>query len=75
MNSENMIRVSKQRPCPVCGKPDWCLIARDGSAAICARIAEGSVKQCGEAGWFRPHPAAGPTFLVFCDNHSKNQPY
>ena len=38
-------------PCPVCGKPDWCLVAEDGSAAICARIEEGSVKRCGDAGW------------------------
>jgi len=49
--SEKMQRVSKQNPCPVCGKPDWCLIAEDGSAAICQRITEGSAKRCGDAGW------------------------
>ena len=43
------VRVSKRNPCPVCGKKDWCLVARDGSAAICARIE--SQKRCGEAGW------------------------
>ena len=32
------IRVTKRNPCPVCGKPDWCLISEDGKAAICARI-------------------------------------
>jgi len=37
--------------CPVCGKPDWCLVAKDGTAAICARVPEGSIKQCGSAGW------------------------
>ena len=46
-----MIRVSKRNPCPVCQKPDWCLVAEDKSAAICQRIQEGSVKQCGDAGW------------------------
>ena len=51
MLSEKMHRVSKQKPCPVCGKPDWCLFAEDGSAAICARIEQGCVKQCGDAGW------------------------
>ena len=51
MSPEKMQRVNKQTPCPVCGKLDWCLAAEDGSAAICARIEDGSVKSCGEAGW------------------------
>ena len=51
MNSEPMTHVSKKDPCPVCGKPDWCLVAADGSAAICQRIEQGSRKHCGEAGW------------------------
>ncbi len=37
--------------CPVCMKPDWCLVADDGSAAICSRKSEGSVKKVGKAGW------------------------
>jgi len=44
-------RVKKSNPCPVCGRGDWCLITPDKSAAICARVAEGSVKRCGDAGW------------------------
>ncbi|MBN2136310.1 MAG: hypothetical protein JW720_00740, partial [Sedimentisphaerales bacterium] len=48
---EKMRRVSRKKPCPVCDKPDWCLVAEDGSAAICQRIAEGSVKKCGDAGY------------------------
>ena len=51
MASEKMQRVGKHNPCPVCGKPDWCLTAPDNSAAICARIEEGSVKKCGDAGY------------------------
>lgn len=47
----NWLRVSRRKPCPVCGRPDWCLLAADGSAAICARTAEGSVRRAGEAGW------------------------
>jgi len=46
-----MQRVSRKTPCPVCDKPDWCLVAGDGSAAICQRVQEGSVKRCGDAGW------------------------
>ncbi len=46
-----MNRVSKRNPCPICGRPDWCLIADDGSACICQRVSEGSVKRCDEAGF------------------------
>jgi hypothetical protein len=55
---EGMQRVSAENPCPVCGKPDWCLVAPDGSAAICTRTQ--SAKRCGEAGWLhrRTEPAA-----------------
>lgn len=51
MQKIQMIRVNKNRRCPVCGKPDWCLIAEDRSAAICARIEQGSFKRAGDAGW------------------------
>lgn len=59
-----MLRVNNQNPCPVCHKPDYCLYAKDGTAAICARIVENSVKQCGGAGYlhilkpgdFKPKP-------------------
>lgn len=37
--------------CPICMKPDWCLVAEDGTAAICSRKSEGSVKKVGKAGW------------------------
>jgi hypothetical protein len=35
------LRVSKRNRCPVCDKPDWCLLSEDGKAAICARIESG----------------------------------
>jgi len=62
---EQMRRVNKARPCPVCGNPGWCLVAPDGSAAICARTE--SHKRCGDAGWLHrltepvpPPPAKKP---------------
>lgn len=51
MPSARMNRVSRQNPCPICGKPDWCLVADDGSAAICPRTQEGSAKKCGDSGY------------------------
>jgi|ERR1043166_321257 hypothetical protein len=35
-------RVSKQRPCHVCGKPDWCGYSTDEETSICMRISDGS---------------------------------
>ena len=52
MRDGNWQRVSRRRPCPVCGRPDWCLYTGDldaPTAAICQRIA--SPKRCGEAGY------------------------
>ncbi len=45
------IRVTKRNPCPVCGKPDWCLISRDGKAMICARIESDRPAGNKGAGW------------------------
>lgn len=45
-------RTSRERRCPICGKPDWCLYTGPDdapTAAICARIESG--KRVGEAGW------------------------
>ncbi len=49
---EKMRPVSASNPCPVCKKPDWCLVAPNGSAAICTRTE--SPKRCGDAGWLHP---------------------
>lgn len=50
---DDFTRVSGCAPCPICGKPDWCLVSRDSrtapSSVICSRIE--SNKQFGEAGW------------------------
>jgi hypothetical protein len=44
-------RTKKDCLCPVCGKPDWCLISRDAppSKCICSRTP--SPHPWGEAGW------------------------
>ena len=44
-----MQRVSRDNPCPVCQRADWCLVAADKAVAICARVQSPLPK--GEAGW------------------------
>ncbi|HEY8562823.1 MAG TPA: DUF3854 domain-containing protein [Pyrinomonadaceae bacterium] len=61
------LRVSKKRPCPICGKPDNCKVSDDGTLAYCRRIAAGGVKEGRDGGYVhvlietdekpRPRPA------------------
>ncbi len=47
--TQNWRRVSRSAPCPICERPDWCLLSADGTAVICARTE--TEKRCGDAGW------------------------
>ena len=37
-------RVTKQRPCVVCQKSDWCVFRVDGALSVCMRVRTGAVK-------------------------------
>lgn len=41
--------------CPVCGKPDWCMVSsddpKDPSAVLCSRIKSGAAKELSDSGW------------------------
>lgn len=52
---EHWKRVTKNNPCPICGKPDWCLVSTDKTLTICPRVV--SDKQIGDAGYL--HGKAG----------------
>ena len=61
----NMRRSNRENPCPICKRSsDGCLYTEDGTAAICVRTVEGSVKMAGQAGYlhilkpgdFKPKP-------------------
>ena len=43
------LRVSRQRPCPVCKKPDWCTYTSDGRVVCCMRVESEKVVRNG--GW------------------------
>jgi hypothetical protein len=49
---DTFVRVSRCRPCPICGRHDWCLVGRDEppSTAVCARVE--SPRRWNGAGWF-----------------------
>ena len=49
--------VTKDKPCPVCGRPNanhrskWCIVSPDGDAAICPFTPEGAKKYIEESGY------------------------
>jgi hypothetical protein len=62
-------RVSRAEPCPVCGEPTWCRVARDGSYAVCNRVESAKSGRGQGGGWVHrladslsaPPPAASPS--------------
>lgn len=44
-------RVSKQNPCPICEKPDYCSVAQDGSVANCMRVPSDWECKGSSGGW------------------------
>jgi hypothetical protein len=57
------IRVRKTDPCPICGKPDWCMISRDRAVALCARISAGSFKKT-KGGWCHRLTSPSPGMVM-----------
>ncbi len=43
-------RVSRRKPCPVCGHGDWCGVSDDGAVVHCMRVE--SANPCLSGGWF-----------------------
>ena len=50
----NFTRVSKARPCPQCGKPDWCTVGDYG--VVCMRVQ--SARAVKNGGWFHAFDSA-----------------
>lgn len=45
------IRVSRDRPCPICQKPDWCSVSENGSVACCMRVESEKEVKGDSGGW------------------------
>lgn len=46
-----LIKVSSRNRCPICNKPDWCGIAKDGSLAVCMRVEDGALRESRNGGF------------------------
>lgn len=51
----NWTRTSADIPCPICGKPDWCMVSserpEDPKAVLCCRQRKGASRDLGTAGF------------------------
>src|SRR6185503_8694439 len=56
MISVGFERVSKKRPCWICGKPNYCGFSRDEGTSICMRISAGSRGLSRNGGNIHVHP-------------------
>ncbi len=51
MGDSRYKRVSRQRPCLICGKPDWCSRTADDSISFCARVTAGADRLSRKERW------------------------
>ena len=51
MENARYKRVSRNQPCLICGKPDWCSRTSDASVSYCARITDGADRLSRKERW------------------------
>lgn len=51
MGDSRYQRVSRKRPCLICGKPDWCSRAANNSISFCARVTAGADRLSRKERW------------------------
>jgi hypothetical protein len=59
--SSGFARVSRRRPCAVCGKGDWCVFTRDEQISICMRVSTGAIRMNSRGGFIHVHYDRGLT--------------
>lgn len=52
-------RVSRHNPCPICDRPDWCLVYHDGTV-LCMRVTSDREAPGGLGGWWHQHRSGQP---------------
>ena len=58
MTATKWVRVTRHRPCSICGKPDWCGVSADGAMACCMRVK--SDRPARNGGWLHSIAGAPP---------------
>jgi len=51
MKEEQLHRVTKRKPCPICGKPDWCGMSSNSAVCVCMRISDGARRKSQNGGY------------------------
>lgn len=74
MISVGFTRVSKKRPCRICGKPTYCGFSRDEGTSICMRISAGSRGLSRNGGNIHVHPEIPFVTIRPTINRPSNQP-
>src|ERR1044071_1426669 len=59
--SSGFVRVSRRRPCAVCGKFDWCSFTRDEMISICMRVSNGAIRMNSRGGFIHAHYDRAPS--------------
>lgn len=59
----NWTRTSEDIPCPICGKPDWCMVSSEEpenpKAVLCCRVSKNASRSLGQAGYLHIRKAEG----------------
>ena len=62
INNNTWHEVSKQSPCMICDRPDWCSRTTDGNVSLCRRVHTGKgipkLDKNGEDDWLYFHDRA-----------------
>ncbi len=72
--NHSWVRVTRQSPCPICNKPDWCSISSDGAIVVCMRVSDGAVKETRNGGFLHRLSESPPGFRCRTLTLSANRP-